>query len=89
MTSNKEATLFDAMTTAAPELQDSEGATTRSRQEQEEELILAAWRSMSSALQQHGLCEDSKAPGPAQSFLAKQRKSTQSRRALSPQLQPR
>lgn len=27
-------------------LQDSEGATTRSRQEQEEELILAAWRSM-------------------------------------------
>ncbi|KAF3687247.1 Protein Hook -like protein 2 [Channa argus] len=79
MSSNKEARLFDAMTTAAPK-QDFEGDTARSRQEQEEKLIITAWKRMSSALQQHSVCEDPRAPGPAQSFLAMQRKSTQARR---------
>ncbi|XP_071360953.1 protein Hook homolog 2-like [Trachinotus anak] len=85
MTTNKDDRLFDA--TAAPV--DSQGDDTRSRQEQEEKLILSAWKSMSSALQRHSLCEDSGAPAPAQSFLSKQRQSTQARRVLSPQLQPR
>ncbi|XP_036959421.1 protein Hook homolog 3-like [Acanthopagrus latus] len=85
MTSNQEARHFDTMTTAAA----PEGDNTRSRQEQEEKLILTAWQNMSSALQQHSLCECSTAPGPAQSFLSKQRQSTQARRALSPRLQPR
>ncbi|XP_074484956.1 protein Hook homolog 3-like [Sebastes fasciatus] len=87
MTSNEEARPFDTMTTAAPE--DTQGDDTRSRQEQEEKLILTAWQSMSSALRQHSLCKDSRASGPAQSFLAKQRQSTQARRALSLRLQPR
>ncbi|XP_050926774.1 protein Hook homolog 2-like [Lates calcarifer] len=87
MTTNKNARLFDTTMTAGPE--DSQGRNMRSRPEQEEKLILTAWKSMSSALQQHSLCEDSAAPGPAQSFLAKQRQSTQARRVLSPRLQPR
>ncbi|XP_051239864.1 protein Hook homolog 2-like [Dicentrarchus labrax] len=82
MTSHREATLA-----AAPE--DTQTDNTRSRQEQEEKLILTAWQSMSSALQQHSLSENSRAPGLAQSFLSKQRQSTQARRALSPRLQPR
>ncbi|XP_038570212.1 protein Hook homolog 2-like [Micropterus salmoides] len=84
MTSNEEARPFDTMTTAAPM-----GDNTRSRQEQEEQLILTAWQSMSSALQKHTLFKDSRNPGPAQSFLSKQRQSTQARRALFPRLQPR
>lgn len=43
----------------------------------------------SSALQQHSLCDSSRASGPAQSFLSRQRQSTQARRALHPRLQPR
>ncbi|XP_023258315.1 protein Hook homolog 2-like [Seriola lalandi dorsalis] len=74
MTTNKDVRPFDTMTTPSPE------DSTRSRQEQEETLILTAWKSMSSALQRHSLCEDS----GAQSFLAKQRQSTQARRVLSP-----
>ncbi|XP_041790161.1 protein Hook homolog 3-like [Chelmon rostratus] len=87
MTSNKEARPFDSMTRAAPE--DSQSDNPRSRQEQEEKQILTAWQNMSSALQQHSRCEHSSASGPAQSFLSKQRQSTQARRALSPRLQPR
>ncbi|XP_049900609.1 protein Hook homolog 2-like [Epinephelus moara] len=87
MTSNEEARPFGTMTTAAPE--DTQGDDMKSRQEQEEKLILTAWQSMSSALQQHSLCKDPRPPGPTQSFLAKQRQSTQARRVLSPQLQPR
>ncbi|XP_042254479.1 protein Hook homolog 2-like [Thunnus thynnus] len=82
MTSNEKARPFDTMTA-----EDSQGDNTRSRWEQEEKLILTAWQSMSSALQQQSLCEDSRTPGTAQSFLAKQRQSTQARRAFS--LQPR
>ncbi|XP_029290261.1 protein Hook homolog 2-like [Cottoperca gobio] len=87
MSSSKEARQFDTMTTAAPE--DTQGDGLKSREEQEEKLILTAWQSMSAALRQHSLCKDSRAPGPAQSFLAKQRQSTQARRWLSPTLQPR
>ncbi|KAM7418599.1 hypothetical protein PAMA_015959 [Pampus argenteus] len=82
MTSNEKTSTFDTMT---PE--DCHEYDTRSRQEQEEKLILTAWQSMSSALQQQqSLCEDSRAP---ESFLAKQRQSTQARRMFSPRLQPR
>ncbi|XP_034742851.1 protein Hook homolog 2-like [Etheostoma cragini] len=88
MTGNKEARPRDTMTTAAPEETQSDDDT-RSRQNKEEELIVTAWQSMSSALRQLSLCKDSRAPGPAQSFLAKQRQSTQARRVLSPRLQPR
>ncbi|XP_029919547.1 protein Hook homolog 2-like [Myripristis murdjan] len=70
-------------------LQEDSQSNARTRQEQEEELILTAWHSMSVALQQHSLCEESRAPGQAQSFLAKQRQSTQARRGFSPRLQPR
>ncbi|XP_034397089.1 protein Hook homolog 3-like [Cyclopterus lumpus] len=87
MTSKEEAGLFDTMTTAASE--ENEVDDIRSRQEKEEKLILTAWQSMSSALRQHSLCKDFRTPGPAQSFLAKQRQATQARRALSPWLQPR
>ncbi|KAL3067403.1 hypothetical protein OYC64_017188 [Pagothenia borchgrevinki] len=86
MASNKEAGPLD-ITTAAPE--DTQGDGIKSRQDQEEKLILTAWQSMSSALQQNSVFKDYKAPGPAQSFLAKQRQSTQARRALSLRLQPR
>ncbi|XP_069386856.1 protein Hook homolog 3-like [Paralichthys olivaceus] len=82
MTTKEDVRLFD--TTAAT--QDSQGDNTRSRQEQEERLILTAWKSMSSTLHRHSLCEDSAAPGPAQSFLAQQRQSTLTRRVL--RLQP-
>ncbi|XP_062297070.1 protein Hook homolog 3-like [Scomber scombrus] len=85
MTSNEKASPFDTM---APE--DSQGDNTRSRQEQEEKLILTAWQSMSSVLRLQSLFEDSAAPGlPGQSFLAKQRQSTHARRVFSPRLQPR
>ncbi|XP_040041851.1 protein Hook homolog 2 [Gasterosteus aculeatus] len=80
MTSKEEAGPFDPMRTAAPE-DTGDDDDTRSRQEKEEKRILAAWQSMPSAL-----CEDFRAPGPAQSFLAKQRQSTQARRAVSPRL---
>ncbi|XP_078146746.1 protein Hook homolog 3-like [Centroberyx gerrardi] len=86
MTSHKDPAPFDTMMTAVQE--DSQD-NTRSRQEQEEKLILTAWHSMSAALQQHSLCDGSTAPGQAQSFLAKQRQSTQARRGFSPRLQPR
>ncbi|XP_028271350.1 protein Hook homolog 2-like [Parambassis ranga] len=82
MSSKKEASLLDSTKAAASELQDCEKM--RSRQEQEETLILTAWQSM-----QHSLCEDSGAPGMPQSFLAKQRQSTQARRGLSLRLGPR
>ncbi|KAK5866428.1 hypothetical protein PBY51_020619 [Eleginops maclovinus] len=86
MASNKEAEPFD-ITKAAQEDIRSEGI--KYREEQEEKLILTAWQSMSSALRQHSVCKDYKAQGPAQSFLAKQRQSTQARRALFLRLQPR
>ncbi|XP_056136233.1 protein Hook homolog 2-like [Lampris incognitus] len=66
---------------------DSQDNTT-SRDEQEEKLILNAWQSMSVALQQYSLCKAPRAPGPAQSFLAKQRQSTQARRTVSSRQQP-
>ncbi|XP_039678348.1 protein Hook homolog 2-like [Perca fluviatilis] len=88
MASNKETRPLDTMTVAAPEETQGDNDT-RSRQKKEEKLIVTAWQSMSSALRQLSLCKDSRAPGPAQSFLAKQRQSTQARRALSPRLQPR
>ncbi|XP_029997430.1 protein Hook homolog 2-like [Sphaeramia orbicularis] len=80
MMNNKEIRHFDAMAATAPV--DSPGVEmeVRSRQEQEEDLILTAWHSMSTALQQHSLCTESRVPGPAQSFLAQQRQSTQVRR---------
>ncbi|XP_022071294.1 protein Hook homolog 2-like [Acanthochromis polyacanthus] len=78
MSSNKEAGLLAA---ASKDLQCDK---TRRRQEQEERLILTAWQNM-----QNSLSEDSRAPGLPQSFLAKQRQSTQARRALSPRLEPR
>ncbi|XP_060907826.1 protein Hook homolog 2-like [Labrus mixtus] len=89
MTSNKKARPFETPleTPAAPE--DLQGENTRPGHEEEEKLILTAWQSMSSALQQHSLCECSRVAGPAQSFLSKQRQSTQARRALSYRLQPR
>ncbi|XP_008276123.1 protein Hook homolog 2 [Stegastes partitus] len=77
MTSNKEAGLLAAAS------EDPQSNKTRMRQEQEEKLILATWHNM-----QHSLSEDSGAPGLPQSFLAKQRQSTQARRAVSPQLEP-
>ncbi|XP_031720364.1 protein Hook homolog 2-like [Anarrhichthys ocellatus] len=86
MTSEEEAGPFDTLTTAVAE--DTRDDDSRSRQEKEEKLILTAWQSMSSALRQHSLYKDSRAPGPAQSFLAEQRQSTRARRALSPRLQP-
>ncbi|XP_053184673.1 protein Hook homolog 3-like [Scomber japonicus] len=84
MTSNEKTSPFDTM---APE--DSQGDNTKSREEQEEKLILTAWQSMSSVLQLQSLFEDSTAPGLGQSFLAKQRQSTHARRVFSPWLQPR
>ncbi|XP_074540382.1 protein Hook homolog 2-like [Halichoeres trimaculatus] len=86
MTSKKKERASKTMATAASE--DSQQDHPRSRQE-EEDLILTAWQSMSSALQQHRLCEHSRAPDPAQSFLAKQRQSTLARRVLSLRLQPK
>ncbi|XP_035803797.2 protein Hook homolog 3-like isoform X2 [Amphiprion ocellaris] len=77
MSSKKEAGLLAA---ASEDLQSDK---TRMRQEQEERLILTAWQNMNS------LSEDSRAPGLPQSFLARQRQSTQARRALSPRLEPR
>ncbi|XP_069021998.1 protein Hook homolog 3-like [Embiotoca jacksoni] len=89
MTGNKEAGLFDTTKPAASEKllqqqRDSQRDNTKSRQEQEEKLIMTAWKNM-----QHSLCEDSRAAGLPQSFLAQQRRSTQARRALSPRLEPR
>ncbi|KAM7393734.1 hypothetical protein PAMP_020584 [Pampus punctatissimus] len=78
MTSNEKTSTFNTMSA-----EDCHGYNTRSRREQEEKLILTAWQSMSSALQQQSLCEDSRAP---ESFLAKQRQSTQARRMFSPRL---
>ncbi|XP_035803796.2 protein Hook homolog 2-like isoform X1 [Amphiprion ocellaris] len=78
MSSKKEAGLLAA---ASEDLQSDK---TRMRQEQEERLILTAWQNM-----QNSLSEDSRAPGLPQSFLARQRQSTQARRALSPRLEPR
>ncbi|KAM8879260.1 protein Hook homolog 2-like [Spinachia spinachia] len=80
MTSKEEAGKLDAMRTAAPEHVMGDDDDTRSRQDEEEKRILTAWQSMSSALRQHGLCKEFRGPGPAQSFLAQQRQSTQARR---------
>ncbi|TNN49926.1 hypothetical protein EYF80_039863 [Liparis tanakae] len=44
---------------------------------------------LSAALRQHSLGEDVRSPGPAQSFLAKQRQSTRARRASSASPPPR
>ncbi|XP_055080805.1 protein Hook homolog 2-like [Periophthalmus magnuspinnatus] len=63
---------FDA--NAAP--QGSSSGERRTMQDQEEELILTAWRHMSTVLHKHGFTEEPRLPGPAQSFLARQRLST-------------
>ncbi|XP_047222245.1 protein Hook homolog 2-like isoform X3 [Girardinichthys multiradiatus] len=78
MSSNNEACRTDVLKAAASQPLDSQSEKTRSRHEQEEKLILAAWQSM------HSLSKkDSPTPGLPQSFLAKQRRSTQARRARS------
>lgn len=59
----------------------------RSRHDQEEKLIISAWYNMGMALHQKVAGERS-GSGPAQSFLAQQRQSTQARRGLT-RLQPR
>ncbi|XP_028842952.1 protein Hook homolog 2 isoform X2 [Denticeps clupeoides] len=61
----------------------------RSRQDQEEKLIISAWYNMGMALHQKVASERSGPSGPAMSFLAQQRQSTQARRGLNPRLQPR
>ncbi|XP_068176706.1 protein Hook homolog 2-like [Antennarius striatus] len=80
MTSNQKARpLLTWMAAAAVETQGDD----ETRREQEEKLILTAWRNMSSAVQLH-----SKAPGPVLSFLSRQRQSTRTRRAPFPPPQP-
>ncbi|XP_056608350.1 protein Hook homolog 2 isoform X2 [Triplophysa dalaica] len=59
----------------------------RSRQDQEEKLIISAWYNMGMALHQKVAGERS-GSAPAQSFLAQQRQSTQARRGLA-RLHPR
>ncbi|XP_051988844.1 LOW QUALITY PROTEIN: protein Hook homolog 2-like [Xyrauchen texanus] len=57
---------------------------TRSRHDQEEKLIISAWYNMGMALHQKVAGErSSSSSGPAQSFLAQQRQSTQARRGLA------
>ncbi|KAM4750785.1 protein Hook homolog 3-like [Anableps anableps] len=74
----------DTLKATASQPLESQSEKTRSRQEREEKLILAAWQRM-----QHSLSEkDSAAPGLPQSFLAKQRRSTQARRARSARTEP-
>ncbi|TWW58561.1 hypothetical protein D4764_06G0000910 [Takifugu flavidus] len=62
------------------------GESMDTRQDEEEEVILAAWRTMTSALQRHHLSNDSTS-GPTQSFLTRQRQSTKARRGPGPRLQ--
>ncbi|XP_061736248.1 protein Hook homolog isoform X2 [Nerophis ophidion] len=52
--------------------------------QQEEQLLLNAWKNMSSALQQQTLDGDLRPSGPVQSFLSKQRQSSRRRRLLQP-----
>ncbi|XP_023189207.1 protein Hook homolog 2-like [Xiphophorus maculatus] len=84
MSSDSEACRSDALQAAASQPLDSQSETTWSRQEQEEKLILAAWRTMQQSLSEKDLA----APGLPQSFLAKQRRSTQARRARSTRTEP-
>ncbi|XP_061888832.1 protein Hook homolog isoform X3 [Entelurus aequoreus] len=52
--------------------------------QQEERLLLKAWKNMSSALQQQTLDGDLRPSGPVQSFLSRQRQSSRRRRLLQP-----
>ncbi|MEQ2280204.1 hypothetical protein AMECASPLE_017280 [Ameca splendens] len=84
MSSNNEAYRTDVLKAAASQPLEPQSEKTTSRHEQEEKLILAAWQSM-----QHSLSKkDSPTPGLPQSFLAKQRRSTQARRARSNRMDP-
>ncbi|XP_029950896.1 protein Hook homolog 3-like [Salarias fasciatus] len=78
MSSEEKAGVFDAS-----EVKDCLRDRGASRQEQEEKLVLTAWENTLD------LCEDSRAAGPPQSFLARQRQSTQARRALCRRRLPR
>ncbi|XP_008406820.1 protein Hook homolog 2-like isoform X2 [Poecilia reticulata] len=85
MSSDSEACRSETLQAAASQTPDSQSETPRSRQEQEEKLILAAWRTMQQSLSE----KEPAAPGLPQSFLAKQRRSTQARRARSARPEPR
>ncbi|XP_031655369.1 protein Hook homolog 2-like [Oncorhynchus kisutch] len=93
MMTEEETTSCDVIMTAVKE--DSHERIL-SRQDQEEKLTITDWYSMCVTLQHQELrlSEGSyRPPGQAQSFLAKQRQSTQARSrrgmGLSPKLQPR
>ncbi|TNM85994.1 hypothetical protein fugu_008265 [Takifugu bimaculatus] len=89
LTSNKKEAHFSS--SAAPTAEGSRqqgqpGESMDTRQDEEEEVILAAWRTMTSALQRHHLSNDSTS-GPTQSFLTRQRQATKARRGPGPRLQ--
>ncbi|XP_054896765.1 protein Hook homolog 2-like isoform X2 [Poeciliopsis prolifica] len=85
MSGDSEACGPDTLQAEASQPLDSQSETARSRQEQEEKLILAAWRAVQQSLSEKDLA----APGLPQSFLAQQRRSTQARRARSARTEPR
>ncbi|XP_038163228.1 uncharacterized protein LOC119798001 isoform X1 [Cyprinodon tularosa] len=102
MSSNNKACQSDILKPAASEPLDSRHEIIRSRQDEEEILIVAAWQNMVNQkfgtdhfvicclhLQQQSLSQkDSDAAGLPQSFLAKQRRSIQARRTSSVTMDP-
>ncbi|XP_038163229.1 protein Hook homolog 2-like isoform X2 [Cyprinodon tularosa] len=84
MSSNNKACQSDILKPAASEPLDSRHEIIRSRQDEEEILIVAAWQNMQQSLSQ----KDSDAAGLPQSFLAKQRRSIQARRTSSVTMDP-
>ncbi|XP_024861870.1 protein Hook homolog 3-like [Kryptolebias marmoratus] len=78
MSSNQQVCQLEAMKAAASEADDCQGVKTKWRPEQEEKLILTAWKHM-----QRGPSGAPAAPGPPRSFLAEQRQLTRDRRRRS------